>query len=92
MRICIAHMSRIFVHMNQARAGRRATNVSVSEALVDEARALGINLSQACERGLAEEVAERRRARWLAENRQAIEDCNMRIERHGPTLAAYRRF
>ncbi|MBN9561750.1 MAG: type II toxin-antitoxin system CcdA family antitoxin [Alphaproteobacteria bacterium] len=71
---------------------KRATNVSLSEALIDEARQLGINVSQACERGLAEEVLRIRRQRWLEENREAIDAYNARIARDGLTLAAYRRF
>jgi antitoxin CcdA len=71
---------------------KRATNVSLSETLIDEARALGINVSQACERGLAEEVLRLRRQRWLEANREAIDAYNARIARDGLTLAAYRRF
>jgi antitoxin CcdA len=71
---------------------RRATNVTLPAALVAEARARGINVSQACEAGLRAAVAERRRAQWLAENREAIEAYNRRIENDGLTLAAYRPF
>ena len=40
----------------QAGSSRRPTNVTLPDNLLREARALGINLSQACERGLAAEV------------------------------------
>lgn len=42
---------------------RRATNVSLDPRLIDEARALDVNVSQACERGLIEQIAEARAAR-----------------------------
>ena len=73
-------------------ASRRATNVTLPEALLYEARALRINLSQACERGLAAEVATRRRDRWLQENSAAIEAWNDHVAEHGLPLAAYRQF
>ncbi len=71
---------------------RRATNVTLPEALLREARELGINLSQAAERGLAGEVAAARRRSWLAANVGAIEAYNEHVERHGLPLAAHRAF
>ena len=75
-----------------AASPRRATNVTLPESLLQEARALGVNLSQACERGLVEAVAAGRRARWLAENQDAIEAWNTHVDTHGLPLAAYRQF
>lgn len=40
-----------------SRVARHPTNATLPETLLLEARALGINLSQACERSLAAEVA-----------------------------------
>lgn len=71
---------------------RKATNVTLPEALLAEARALKINVSQACERGLASEVARQRRARWLAENGTAMDAWNAHVEREGLPLAKYRGF
>jgi len=71
---------------------KRATNVSLPETLLQEARALGINLSQACERGLAAAVSEERRQRWLAENEEAINAWNDHVAQEGLPLAAYREF
>ncbi|MBL0406266.1 type II toxin-antitoxin system CcdA family antitoxin [Microvirga aerilata] len=71
---------------------RRPTNVTLPDELVAEAKALQVNVSQACESGLARAVAEVRRARWLAENTQAIEDHNARIERDGLILDEFRQF
>jgi len=71
---------------------RRAANVTLPEGLVREAKALGINLSQACERGLAAEVARARARAWQAENRAAMEAWNDHVERNGLPLAEYRQF
>ena len=76
----------------QASAPRRATNVTLPEPLLREARELGINISQACERGLATAVAETRAERWKLENRAAMDAWNDHVERHGLPLAAFRQF
>lgn len=78
--------------MVTTQAARRPTNVSLDRALVEEARALGINLSQACERGIAAQLAQVRGERWLAENRAALEASNDYVEQHGLPLARYRQF
>ena len=71
---------------------RRPTNVTLPETLLQEARAMGVNLSQACERGLAAAVAERRRECWFAENKEAIDSWNSYVAEHGLPLASYRQF
>jgi len=53
---------------------------------------MGINVSQACERGLAAAIAEARRQRWQEENRDAIGAWNEYVAAHGLPLAAYRQF
>ncbi len=63
--------------------GKRATNVSINQGLLEDARALDINLSATLERALEAEVRARRREKWLEENREAIEAYNRRIERDG---------
>lgn len=71
---------------------RRPTNVSLDREYLAEARELGINISQACERGLAETLKEERWKRWREENREALEGWNKYIEEHGLPLAKYRQF
>ncbi len=71
---------------------RRATNVTLPEILLQEAREMGINLSQACERGLTAEIADVRRQRWLQENREAMGAWNEHVAEHGLPLAAFRQF
>ena len=67
------------------RAGyaKRAANLSVNAELLDEARALEINLSATLEKALDEAVRARKREKWLEENREAIEAYNRRIARDG---------
>ncbi len=79
-------------HLAPAASPRRATNVTLPEALLQDAREMGINLSQACEQGLAAAVAETRRQRWLAENQDAMDAWNEHVAAHGLPLAAYRQF
>lgn len=86
------HMGNALKKTEARRTSRRATNVSLDSRYLAEARELGINISQACERGLAETLAEERAKRWLEENREAIEASNAYIEKHGLPLARYRLF
>ena len=71
---------------------KKATNVSLSADLVEEARKFGINVSEACQTGLAAEVKKAREAAWKEENRAAIESWNEYTRKHGLPLAKYRLF
>ena len=78
--------------MSIASPPRRRTNVSLDGDFVAEAKALGINISQACERGLVETVREARAAAWLEENREAIQGWNRYVAEHGLPLEDLRLF
>lgn len=86
------------MHMNdmptrQRKPGnRRPTNVSLAADLIEEAKSLDINISQACEKGLAAEVKKVREDRWIADNWDAIQSSNAYVEKHGLPLAKYRMF
>ena len=71
---------------------KRPTNVSLSPHLIEEAKGLGINVSQACERGLEEQIKEARAGAWLESNRSALESSNRFIDDHGLPLVRHRRF
>jgi antitoxin CcdA len=71
---------------------RKATNVSLEVGLVEEARAMGINISRACEHGLAQQIAIERAERWRQENAEAIASSNAYVERYGLPLANFRQF
>ena len=66
--------------------------MSLSEALVTEARAFGINVSRACEDGLQTEVRRERTKRWQQENEVGFEAWNAYVERNGVPLGKYRKF
>jgi antitoxin CcdA len=71
---------------------RRPTNLSLDAELVEEARALDINISRACEEGLDRAVRTERRSRWIEENRAAMEASNDYVRQHGLPLAKHRMF
>lgn len=75
-----------------AGTGKKATNISLTEALLAEARALRINVSQAAEAGVARAVAARRAQLWLEENRAAIESSNAYVDANGLPLDRFRNF
>jgi len=77
---------------NYANAAKKATNVSLAEPLLAEAKELRINISQAAEAGVAKAVAEKRAALWVAENAKAFECWNAYVEKSGLPLAKYRSF
>ncbi|OYW45143.1 MAG: post-segregation antitoxin CcdA [Sphingomonadales bacterium 32-68-7] len=80
------------LHRKSGKSARRPTNVSLDPVHLAEARELGINISQACERGLVATLAEERARRWKEENREAIEGWNRYFEEHGLPLEHYRTF
>ncbi len=71
---------------------KKATNVSLAENLLVEAKELRINVSQAAEAGVAQAVAEKRAALWVADNAKAFECWNAYVEKNGLPLAKYRNF
>lgn len=83
------------MRMNASRkavASKRPTNVSLNADLIAEARALDVNISEACERGLADQVKKAREAKWLEENLPALEAWNAWVRENGIPYAEYRQF
>ena len=78
--------------LTAAKPPKRAVNLSLNAQVLDTARELGMNLSSTVDALLAEEVKKRYWERWNAENKEAIEHYNARIEREGLPLARYRSF
>lgn len=75
-----------------ANTGKKATNVSLAESLLAEAKQLRINVSQAAEAGVARAVAEKRAELWLRENAEAFDCWNAYVEQNGLPLDKYRSF
>jgi antitoxin CcdA len=91
----ITHMrkaaARVFPSFD-ANAPKKPTNLSVNADLLSLAKELGINLSQTLERRLIEVVREESRRRWLAENAEAVDNYNTRVDRAGVFSDGLRRF
>jgi antitoxin CcdA len=73
-------------------APRRATNISLPGDMVEEAKRLGINVSQACETGLQEQVKKALGEEWKRENREAIESWNNWVAENGMPYDEYRQY
>ena len=58
-------------------------NRTLDQALVDEARALGVSISAASNQGLAVAVKKARGEAWLDENRAALQSSNEWVEANG---------
>ncbi|MEO6154711.1 MAG: type II toxin-antitoxin system CcdA family antitoxin [Thermomonas sp.] len=71
------------IRVESASYSKRAANLSVNAELLDQAKALDINLSATLERALETEVRVRKRDLWLAENREAIADYNDWVAENG---------
>lgn len=64
-------------------AQRRATSMTLDAALLDEARALGVNISRAAEEGILAKVRAERARRWKEDNAEAVAAYNSWIEENG---------
>lgn len=64
-------------------APKKSANLSVNSELLQQAKALKINLSQTLEERLVVIIRETRRQQWLTENRSALDEYNQRVEQNG---------
>jgi len=87
-----AHFMRIVCEVFMAVAEKKAVNLRISKDLIDQAKGLQINLSQALEISLVDIIRDKQKAAWLAENREALEDYNERVGRQGVFSDGVRRF
>ncbi|HAW92693.1 MULTISPECIES: type II toxin-antitoxin system CcdA family antitoxin [unclassified Arsukibacterium] len=71
---------------------KKRTNLSLDNTLLQEAKSLGINLSQSAEIGITEAIKQRKQALWLDNNAEAIDSSNKFVNQHGLPLAQYRTF
>ncbi|TPM29340.1 type II toxin-antitoxin system CcdA family antitoxin [Mesorhizobium sp. B2-3-4] len=75
-----------------AKPQRKSVNTSIDSRLIEEAKALGINMSRAAEQGIAKAISAEKTRRWQEENKAAIESSNDYVKRNGLPLAKYRLF
>lgn len=73
-------------------ATKKATNITLSADVLPEAKALNINISQACDRYLRELVRGERERRWQQEHAEFIAAYNQTIEQDGLPLGEWRSF
>jgi antitoxin CcdA len=78
------------MHAAAHRPKKKAVNVSIDADLIAEAKAAGLNLSGVLEAALARELKATREVQWRGENRSAIEQSNIELERNGLWCDAYR--
>ncbi|MFT8781439.1 type II toxin-antitoxin system CcdA family antitoxin [Acetobacter orientalis] len=80
------------VRMHSTSSSRRPINVTLPAQLLEEAKSLDLNISQACEQGLKSAIASIRAQQWLAENRSSLQESRQYVEENGLPLADYRNF
>lgn len=78
--------------MSTRQSPRKATNLSLDPNLVREARAYGVNISQAAEAGVRSAVAEARAEQWRRDNAEAVASSNRWVEENGLPLERHRQF
>lgn len=71
---------------------KRATNISLPLDVYNDAKALGINLSQTCEHFLREAIQIEKARNWAERNAEFIEAYNSTVEAEGLPLAQWRSF
>jgi len=71
---------------------KKAVNLRISQTLIDEAKALNINLSQTLETSLIEILREKQKEAWLQDNQDAVAAYNQRIEEKGVFSDGLRQF
>ena len=71
---------------------RRSVNIPISSRLIEDAKALGIDISRAAKAGIAKAIAAEKTHRWQEENKDTIAGWNDYVSRNGLPLAKYRLF
>jgi antitoxin CcdA len=75
-----------------AESSKKAVNLRIDRALIDQAKAMRINLSQLLESSLEEILRQKQQQIWMADNRDAIDAYNHRVETRGLFSRGLRRF
>lgn len=73
-------------------APKKSANLSINSDLIQQAKALKINLSKLLEEKLAQTIAAQKESLWLQENKEAIEEYNERVSKNGVFSDWLRRF
>ena len=73
-------------------APKKSANLSINSDLIQQAKALKINLSKLLEERLVETIASQKESLWIKENKEAIEEYNERVSNNGAFSDRLRRF
>lgn len=79
-------------HERISRPKRQSVNLYLDRAVVEDAKALGMNISRACDAALRAAIKAEHEARWKAENAEAVQSFNDFVEKNGIPLSQYRQF
>jgi antitoxin CcdA len=79
-------------HFYNSKGPEKAAKISINGALLQQAKALEINLSATLEHELAHLIRLKRCAQWLEENRAALDDYNAFVGKHSVLSDRLRRF
>lgn len=79
-------------HERISRQKRQSVNLYLDRSVVEDAKAMGMNMSRACDDALRAAIKVEREARWKAENAEAIQSFNDYVEKNGVPLSQYRQF
>lgn len=71
---------------------RKPVNLSLDQALIAEAKEMGLNISSIAEEGLSKAISARKAELWIEENREAIEENNRYFAEHGLPFAELRKY
>ncbi|MNL74491.1 Post-segregation antitoxin CcdA [compost metagenome] len=71
---------------------RQSTARPLDNTLLDEARALGLDVTTTAEADLIRAVKAEKERRWKIENADAIQAANDYVAKHGLPFAKYRQF
>ncbi|SPJ25970.1 type II toxin-antitoxin system CcdA family antitoxin [Palleronia abyssalis] len=71
---------------------RKSTSMTLDGAVLEEARRLGINISQTAEGGVIAAIRTKRSDAWRQENAGAIADYNAFVDANGVPLTEFCKF
>ena len=75
-----------------SRSTRQPTNLTIDSTVLSEAKALGINISRACEAHLQEMVRQEKTRLWKEQHAKFLAHYNAEVERDGLPLDQWRQF
>jgi antitoxin CcdA len=71
---------------------KKPTNITLSSNVLEEAKSIGINISQACESHLRELIRLKKEERWLQEHQQFVSGYNQTVHDEGLPLDEWKGF